>query len=204
MRTMAEIPLFPLPTVLFPGGRLPLQIFEARYLDMLKRCMSNGSGFGVVMIEDGHQVLSDAEQQLPVVCHQGTYCRVIDFDENSKGLLFIVVEGEAKFVIRDQYERPDRLMMADVEYLDPEGECPLPEHQEHMAAILQSLMEHDQVARLGYEVDLTAAGAVGARLTELLPCTNQLKQQLLEMKDPLARINELEKVIVDLQSQEGS
>ena len=90
---MAHIPLFPLPLVVFPGGRLPLQIFETRYVDMVKRCLREGSGFGVIMITEGDQVLRDTEQQLPSVSRCGTYCSIVDFDELPNGMLGIMAEG---------------------------------------------------------------------------------------------------------------
>lgn len=198
---MAEIPLFPLPLVLFPGGRLSLRIFETRYLDMIMRCMRANSGFGIVMIEDGQQVLQSSEQSLPSVSHQGVCCKVINFDQLPSGTLGIMAEGQTKFVVRDQYELPDRLMMADVEFLDAELSHEVPDEYQHLVKILQSLMEHEDVASLGYTVDFGSAIEVGARLTELLPCRDKTKQLLFELKNPLARLKELKKVIADMQGQ---
>ena len=194
---MTEIPLFPLPLVLLPGGKLDLQIFEVRYLDMVKDCMRNDSGFGIVMIREGEQVLRDNEQQLPDIAHYGTWCRIVDFDQQPNGLLSILVEGQVKFVIRDQFEAENRLMQAAVEFLDTEEEAPLPEKHEHLANLLKTLAEHDAVRPL--EIDYTEARGVGWRLTELLPCPNSDKQRLLEMKDPLARLMEIEKIIQRMQ-----
>ncbi len=196
---MAEIPIFPLPLVLFPGGRLPLQIFETRYLDMVKRCMREGSGFGIVMITEGEQVLKNAEEQLPSISQCGTYSTIVDFDQLPNGMLSIMAEGQAKFVIRDQYEQADRLMLADVESLSVEYDAHVPEQHEHLSELLVSLMEHESVQRLGLQCDLDQAREVGARLTELLPCPNDFKQRLLEMKDPLVRLQELEKILERMQ-----
>ena len=197
---MADIPLFPLPLVLFPGGKLPLQIFEPRYLDMVKRCMRDNAGFGVVLIEEGDQVLRGPEQQLPSVSHCGTYATIVDFDQNPNGTLGIMVEGQVKFVIRDQYETPDRLMMAQVEFLELEEQMPIPEHKQHLVNLLEMFMEHEAVQGLGLQINLEEAREVGSRLTELLPCPNHFKQRMLEMKNPLARLNELEKLIVRMQN----
>lgn len=196
---MKEVPLFPLPLVLFPGGRLPLQVFEARYLDMVKRCLLAEAGFGVVMITDGSQVLVDPEQQLPEISHCGTYCEIVDFDQQPNGLLSIVAEGRRKFVIRDQYEQPDRLMMAQVEFIEDEEEVAMPQEREHLSGLLESLMSHEAVQRLGLSCDMGQAVEVGARLTELLPCPNQFKQRLLELKDPLVRLSELDKLVKRIQ-----
>lgn len=196
---MPEIPLFPLPLVLFPGGRLPLQIFETRYLDMVKRCMRESTGFGVILIEEGDQVLRSPEQQLPSVSHTGTYATIVDFDQNPNGTLGIMIEGQVKFVVRDQYERPDRLMMAQVEFLELEEQVPVPEHKLHLVNLLEMFMEHEAVRGLGLTINMEEAREVGSRLTELLPCPNHFKQRMLEMKNPLARLNELEKLIVRMQ-----
>ena len=118
---MAEIPLFPLPLVLFPGGRLPLQIFETRYLDMIKRCMRDNAGFGIVMIEQGSEIL-DGDEIQPEISSQGTYSTVVDFDQHSNGMLGIMSEGQVKFVIREIYEKSDHLMMAEVDFLEQEEE----------------------------------------------------------------------------------
>lgn len=200
---MAHIPLFPLPLVIFPGGKLPLQIFETRYVDMVKRCLRDGTGFGVVMITEGDQVLRDAEQQLPSVSHTGTYCTIVDFDELPNGMLGIMAEGAKKFVVRDEYEQSDRLMMGDVEFLDDEEHAGMPESQEHLTSLLESLMSHEAVQRLGLNCDMTQAVEVGARLAELLPCPNHFKQRMLEMKDPLVRLAELDKLVERIQKTQG-
>ena len=202
---MAHIPLFPLPLVIFPGGKLPLQIFEARYVDMIKRCLRDGIGFGVIMITEGDQVLRDLEQQLPSVSRCGTYCTIADFDELPNGMLGIMAEGMKKFVIRDEYEQSDRLMMGYIEFLGDEKDVDMPAEKEHLSSLLESLMSHEAVQRVGLGCDMTQAVEVGARLTELLPCSNGFKQRMLEIKDPLVRLSELDKLVDVIQkNQPGS
>jgi Lon protease-like protein len=196
---MKEVPLFPLPLVLFPGGKLSLQVFEARYLDMVKKCLREQSGFGIVLITDGDRILASPNDQLPEISYCGTYCTIVDFDQSSNGMLSIVVEGDRKFVIRDQYEQPDRLMMSNVEFLAIEEEVAVPEEKQHLSGLLESLMAHEAVQRLGLDCDLGQAVEVGARLTELLPCPNHFKQKMLEMKDPLLRLGELDKLVERMQ-----
>lgn len=200
---MAEIPLFPVPLVLFPGGKLPLQIFEPRYLDMVKRCMKENTGFGIVLIEEGEQTLSGPEDSLPTIAHCGTYCTIVDFDHRPNGMLGITVEGHVKFSIRDHYELADRLMMGNVEFLEMEEEVPVPESRQHLVDLLATFMDHEAVETREQEVDYRHAHEVGARLTELLPCPNHYKQRLLEMKNPVARLDELEKLILRMQNSEG-
>ena len=189
---MKEIPLFPLPLVLFPGGRLPLQIFEVRYLDMIKSCMRENSGFGVVMLGVGNESLAN-------IVNQGTYTTIIDFDQFSNGMLGIMTEGQSKFLIREKYEQIDHLLVARVEFFDQEEELGLPVDKVHLVKLLKSLMKDERVAGLNYNVDFGSAGEVGARLVELLPLAIEEKQRLFEIKRPLERLKELDKVITTLQ-----
>ena len=197
---MKEIPLFPLPLVLFPGGRLHLQIFEVRYLDMIGRCLKSGEGFGVIMIEEGDQVLRDKEAQLPSVARSGTFCEIVDFDQTSSGTLGIVVEGRRKFVVCDQYENPDRLMMASVEFITEEEQSLIPDEDRHLAELLGNFVQHEAVKKLDLTINYEDARDVSWRLTELLPCSNPIKQKLFEMKNPLMRLKELEKLLLEMQS----
>ncbi|MAI43041.1 MAG: LON peptidase substrate-binding domain-containing protein [Candidatus Azotimanducaceae bacterium] len=193
---MKEIPLFPLPLVLFPGGRLPLQIFEVRYLDMIKSCMRENSGFGVVMLEVGNEVYNDS---LATIVNQGTYTTIVDFDQFSNGMLGITAEGQSKFLIREKYEQIDHLLVARVEFFDREEELAFPVDKTHLVKLLKSLMKDERVAGLNYNVDFGSAGEVVARLVELLPLPIEEKQRLFEIKRPLERLKELDKVITTLQ-----
>ena len=166
---------------------------------MIKRSLREPAGFGIVMITAGDRNLANLDKRLPEISHCGTYCRIVDFDQSSNGMLSIVVEGDRKFVIRDQYEQPDRLMMANVEFLAVEPEVAVPEERQHLSGLLESLMVHESVQRLGLDCDLNQAVEVGARLTELLPCPNHFKQRMLEMKDPLVRLGELDRLVERMQ-----
>jgi len=174
---------------------LDLQIFEACYLDLVKSTLQHDSGFGIIMIEEGEQVLLHKDQSLPAISHCGTYVKIIDFDQMPNGMLSIVVEGQGKFVIRDQYEEANRLMMADVEFLEMEEQIPIPEQYEHLAGLLDTLMQHEAVRKYAHEIDFSEAREVGSRLTELLPCPNRNKQHLLEIKDPVTRLKEISKLV---------
>ena len=196
---MAHIPLFPLPLVVFPGGRLHLQILETRYIDMVKSCLREGDGFGVIMITEGDQFLRDLEQQLPTVSRFGTYCTIVDFDLLPNGMLGIIVEGVKKFVIHHEYEQADRLMMGDVKFLPDEAPVKMPRDRGHLTSLLESLMSHKAVQRLGLVCDMNQAGEVSARLTELLPCPNEFKQRMLEIKDPLVRLRDLDRLVDSMQ-----
>ena len=197
---MAEIPLFPVQMVLFPGGKATLQIFETRYLDMVRDCLKDNVGFGVVLIKEGDQILYEPDQQLPSVAHCGTYCTIVDFDQHGNGNLEVTIEGQVKFSIRDQYESSNRLMLAQVEFLPLEDELPIPKNKQHLVSLLESLTSHEAVKSLELEVDFDDARDVGARLAELLPCSNDFKQKMLEIRNADVRLTELEKLILKMQN----
>ena len=128
-----KLPLFPLNTVLFPGCVLDLQIFEARYLDMIARCMKQGTGFGVVCILEGEEV-GDAPQGIARV---GCEALVRDFQRQDNGLLGIRVEGGRRFEVLDTELQRDQLMVAEVEWLDESPEQPLSEEDQDLLALLK-------------------------------------------------------------------
>ena len=194
---MNQIDLFPLPLVLFPGGRLPLQIFEKRYLDMIRLCLKEDKGFGVVMIESGDQVIKDDDQASPNIAQVGSYCKVVDFNLQNNGLLQITLEARCKFKILSLDENADRLLQAKVEYIKPEADFPIPEGQKHLGELLSAFLQHTSLE--GSDIKPESAFDLGARLTELLPCANYVKQELLELSDPLLRLEMLEDQIAKLQ-----
>ena len=119
-----RIALFPLRTVLFPQGLLPLRIFETRYVDMIRRVMRDGEGFGVVLIRAGAEV-GAVDEIAPV----GTLASVADFGQTPEGLLKIVARGEHRFRIVGHDRQPDGLNMAEVEWLEDPAEPPLREDE---------------------------------------------------------------------------
>jgi len=196
---MNKISLFPLPLVIFPGGRLPLQIFEKRYLDMIKSCLREDKGFGVIMIESGDQVIRDSIQKSAHIARQGTYCRVIDFNQQTNGLLQIVLMGEKKFTVESLSENKDRLQEAKVNFLNLETDTDIPSDKKHLVELLNTLASH--VSTQGLAFNEESALDVGARLSELLPCANQFKQEMLELEDPLIRLELIEAQIMRMQDE---
>lgn len=181
-----SLPLFPLHTVLFPGGALPLRVFEARYLDMVTDCMKHERGFGVCLIREGSEV-GDAASTYDV----GTLVSISYFEHRPDGLLGITVNGEQRFRILEQSVRSNQLIHAEVELLPAESACPVPEHCQELAGLLQQILEElaYPYAKLPRHYD--DAGWVGARLTELLPLKLEFKQYLLQMDDPRERLERL-------------
>ena len=180
-------PLFPLPLVLFPGGHLPLQIFEARYLDMVGKCMREGEQFVVTM--------SRPEGFADLGCEVS----IRDFDQLSNGLLGILAVGERKQHLFNPKKRDDGLWVADVADGLLELAREVPDDHLGLISLLQSLQVHPAVRGLYRDIDYTDASQVGARLTELLPIDNEVKQSFLEIQDPLKRLQELELEVSKLQ-----
>src|SRR5438876_5757623 len=131
----ATLPLFPLKTVLFPGGPLPLRIFEARYLDMVGRGLKEHTPFGVVLILAGAE--SDAA---PSVADIGTSARVVDFDTLPDGLLGITCIGERRFRVRRRWQQSDGLNLAEVDYLPEDARCALPAEFSHLGELLREVV----------------------------------------------------------------
>ena len=180
-------PLFPLPLVLFPGGRLPLQIFEARYLDMVGKCMRDGDNFVVTM--------SRAEGFADLGCEVS----IRDFDQLNNGLLGILAIGERKQQLFNPRQREDGLWFADGADLPMEESLEVPFDYFGLVELLKSLQVHPAVRGLYSEIDYTDATEVSSRLTELLPLDNEVKQAFFEISDPLVRLAELEAEVTKLQ-----
>ncbi len=178
-----EIPLFPLGTVLFPGGPLPLRIFETRYIDLVRRCLREGTGFGVVLIREG------PEAGGPVVTFDvGTYARIVDFTQQPDGLLGIQARGERRFRILERRQARDGLNLADVEWLAEEVPTPLPPEFAELAPAVEAVLTQAGAPYAELERHVDDAGWVAARLAEILPFPAAHKQHCLELDDPIERL----------------
>ena len=179
----AEIPLFPLGTVLFPGGPLPLRIFETRYIDLVRRCLRDGSGFGVVLIREG------AEAGGPALTFDvGTYARIVDFSQQPDGLLGIRAAGERRFRILARRRERDGLNVADVEWLPEEAPLPLPEEFAELGPALDAILSQVGEPYASLERNLDDAAWVAGRLAEILPIPPGHKQHCLELDDAIERL----------------
>ena len=190
-----SLPLFPLRTVLFPGGVLPLRIFEPRYVDMIGACMKRGSGFGVVLIRTGVEARLTPEETQPDVFTVGTEARVVDFNQADNGLLGIVAHGGRKFMVHQTEEQDNHLMVGEVEFLseEPLGEL-LPEH-DALVEVLKQLTDHPLVKKLDIKVSFDEARSVSHRLADLLPIEPEIKQALLQLQWPRERLAELLRIV---------
>lgn len=192
-----SLALFPLNTVLFPGCTLDLQIFEARYLDMISRCMKQSSGFGVVCILEGEEVGIAPEGYALVGCE----ALIRDFKQQDNGLLGIRVEGGRRFrVLRTEVQR-DQLMVADVEWLDEAPEQPLQEEDADLVALLKALAEHPMVEALNMGTEATGQQSLANQLAYLLPFSELDKIDLLQLDDPQQRLDAIQALLDELQGE---
>ncbi|WP_249679580.1 LON peptidase substrate-binding domain-containing protein [Pseudomonas abieticivorans] len=191
------VPLFPLNTVLFPGCTLDLQIFEARYLDMIGRCMKQGGGFGVVCILEGQEVGAVPNDHAMVGCE----ARITDFQQQQNGLLGIRVQGGRRFRVTHTETRRDQLLMGEVEWLDEPADAPLEDEDDDLLALLKALAEHPMVAALNMTSGAEGRQSLSNQLAYLLPFPELDKLDLLEIGDPQLRLEKIQLLLDDLQGE---
>ena len=182
-----ELPLFPLNTVLFPGGVLPLRIFETRYLDMVTRCMKNDSGFGAVTIHEGQEAGGQPISIHPV----GTLARIVDFDPLDDGLLGIACLGIQRLRVVGHRVQPDQLLIGQVLWLLDDPPLPPLSSHEPLVRVLRELLEREELSPYirFMTPDWDNAAWIGNRLTELLPLPSRIRHALLEMTEPQQRLD---------------
>ncbi|MCK3824016.1 LON peptidase substrate-binding domain-containing protein [Pseudomonas sp. W2Aug9] len=192
-----SLALFPLNTVLFPGCTLDLQIFEARYLDMISRCMKKGESFGVVC------TLGDREPGMSTEGYALIGCEAFirDFKQQDNGLLGIRVEGGRRFRVLDVTVQKDQLLVAEVKWLDEMPDRPLEEEDADLLALLEALAEHPMVASLEMNAHAEGQQALGNQLAYLLPFTDADKVDLLRIDDPQQRLDAIQMLLDELQGE---
>ena len=177
------LPLFPLNTVVFPGGQLPLRIFEQRYLDMIKQAIADDTPFGICAIREG------AETGPPAVpCDVGTRMRITDWDMPQTGILHIETVALDRFVIRGTHTEPSGLLVGTVEAVSVEPATSVPDDLELSVEILRHIIDEYGDAHFPAPHELDNAAWVGYRLSEVLPLTLSIKQNLLEINDCVMRL----------------
>ncbi len=193
-----QLPLFPLNTVLFPDGVLPLRVFEARYMDMVRECMKTTSPFGVVLLTRGREAGTAAATEAV-----GTLARIAAWDMPQLGVLHLRAIGGDRFRIIDRHVQPDGLQVATVEPVAPDEDSPLAEQFRPCADLLQRVMA--DVGSRPPEQDAGAADPIGAspfeppyrlessvwvgnRLCEFMPIPLGARQKLMELRDAPSRL----------------
>lgn len=190
-----EIPIFPLSTVLVPGGHLPLQIFEPRYLELISDCARNGTGFGVCLILEG----SEAGTR-PQHASLGTLAHIRDFNTLPNGLLGITAEGSDRFRIESTREQHNGLLIAQVSWLEAPPQRSVPEPYLILSQLVERLMEQVGDHYPGWSrQSLDDADWISFRLVELLPIGLLEKQSLLAVEDVETRLQRLLERLPDFQ-----
>jgi uncharacterized protein len=187
MAVTSTLPLFPLHSVLLPGAAVSLRVFERRYLDMVRECSRNGSGFGVCLILQGEEVGAPA-----VPAAHGVEARIEDFDVGADGILMLRLRGHRRFHVDHVRVRDSGLIVADVQWCEPDSDDELrPEH-----ALLSTVLEHI-IEQAGnpyaprHPALLDQAAWVGWKLAELMPLEESQRLQLLQRDDPHQRLDDL-------------
>jgi len=189
-RQEMDIPLFPLNTVLFPGGLLPLRVFEQRYMDMVKTCMKQETPFGICLIKDGEEVGT------PALPHDvGCLVRIADWDMPQLGVLNLKVQGMQRFSIEQHRVEKDGLIVAHVTMQPAERTQDIPPELAGCSAVLKGIMEKVGVENFAQPFHYEDAVWVGYRLAELLPIKLSAKQAMLEMNDSIMRLRILHKFL---------
>ena len=201
--SLHSLPLFPLGTVLFPGGLLPLRIFEVRYLDMIGRCQRANAPFGVVSLTQGHEVRqpgAPAESFAEV----GTLARITELSTPQPGLMLLRAEGLHRFRITARSQLKHGLWVADVESIADDLPVPVPPDLQTSAQALSRLLhslqdkEPQQVPPIATPWHLDDCGWVANRWCELLPVPQPLKQRLMALDNPLLRLELVSDVLAKM------
>lgn len=191
-----ELPLFPLSSVLFPGGSLGLRIFEPRYLDLVKRCGRSGEGFGICLILEGREAGAPA---IPAAL--GTEAAIVDFSMTDDGLLGLTVQGRRRFHVERTRVRDDGLVLGDVRWLPDEEPTPLLAEHALLSTLLARILDKAGIEHEGIgKGPLADACHVSWRLAEWLPLSAEERQWLLQLDDPHARLQKLVERLPDFQA----
>ena len=188
MSDRENLPIFPLRTILFPDSKLPLRIFEPRYIDMVSRSMREDSEFGIILSRES------TEPKMFETYDTGTLAKIIDWDQGGDGLLGITTIGTQKFRLKELNKQEDGLNIGSIERIEKEGDYkPLKEFT-HLVELLQAIL--DDVNIYGNdEKNFDSASWISYRFAEILPLRIEDKQKCLEIDDPIIRLNFLEPLI---------
>lgn len=161
---------------------------------MLASCLREDRGFVIVLLRQGLETASKA-----AFYDIGTYVRICDFQQLDNGMLGITVEGESKVTVVSSWQQGDGLNVGDVEHLLDEEYALIPESRSELVLVLKALVRHPVVEELNMDIDFDDARSVGWRLTELLPLEAKEKQRLMELRDPLDRLERLQVLLEELE-----
>ena len=181
-----NVPIFPLSSITFPGGYMPLRISETRYLDMVKNCVKNNTGFGISLNKPNSNEFYDV----------GTYCKIADWEQLDDGLLGITALGKYRYRVINSSIQSDNLIVADIESMSEPNFIDIPKDLMPYSDFLKNILEqypkfyHDDAPKY-----FTESGWVGSRLAEILPMSANEKQVILETEDYLVRLYKIKDYI---------
>ncbi len=192
-----ECPLFPLNINVLPGGFLPLQIFETRYIDMVKDRLNNESGFCIVLLHPKTKIPS--KKINPTHYLIGTFVEIVDFNKLENGLLGITVKGQYRVEVLETWEKEDGLIIGNIIETGEEDESvSLEPKYENIWSTLKQICEHPEIKKLNLEIDFGCSTSVIYNLASLLPLTAPERQMILESKSNIARLNNLNQIVKKL------
>lgn len=187
---MEDVAIFPLNAVLFPGGILPLRIFEQRYMDMAAACMRNDQPFGICLIKSGKEVGVPATPE-----EVGCTTRIVEWEMQQLGLLSVKTRGEQRFRIRESGVTASGLTRATIEFLPDDEDTQLGDEFPACSKLLKAVIDQHGSQIVSEPMEFESASWVSARLAEILPVPLGAKQKLLELQDARQRIEILDKFL---------
>ena len=188
MSNREDLPIFPLRTILFPDSKLPLRIFEPRYIDMVSRCMREDSEFGIILSRES------TDPKMFETYDTGTLAKIIEWDQGEDGLLGITTIGTQKFRLKGLNKQEDGLNIGAIERIEREGDYKPTEEFSHLVELLQAILDDVNIYN-DNEKNFGNAAWISYRFAEILPLRIEDKQKCLEIDDPIIRLNFLEPLI---------
>lgn len=196
MTRLTTTPLFPLTINVLPGAYLPLQIFEPRYIDMIKNCLSNSEGFCIVLIKpEDDQELGDLPNHYDIA----TYVEIVDFNQLENGLLGITVQGKEKIKISERWKQTDELLLGKITKVQEEDDdLSLDPRFLDLWDMVKEVSSHPEIKKLNLDLDLNSSKSVCYILASILPLTPLEKQTILELEHTVDKLDYLKDVIKKL------
>ena len=196
MTRLTKTPLFPLTINVLPGAYLPLQIFEPRYIDMIKNCLSNSEGFCIVLIKpEDDQELGDLPNHYDIA----TYVEIVDFNQLENGLLGITVQGKEKIKISERWKQTDELLLGKITKVQEEDDdLSLDPRFSDLWDTVKEVTSHPEIKKLNLDLDLNSSKSVCYVLASILPLTPLEKQTILELENTLDKLDYLKDIIKKL------
>lgn len=189
-----RVPLFPLKTVLFPGGVLPLKVFEQRYVDMTKACLANDTPFGVCLMTSGEEVLQPGAAGSKFASI-GTLAKITNWDMPQLGILHVISKGLTRFIVESHATEKSGLVVADVRLLAAEPSVPIGDAQQPLVRLLELIETRVGAANFPADPQWSDGSWIGYRLAEFLPLPLSIKQSMLEINDAGVRLQVLQKFL---------